>query len=416
MTSVEGGKAPAPDYLRSSVLQVMIGSHMWDGPSKARVCGLTAGFNLDIHDDVLNSQATAMDDLEAVLRGMQSASPRGSMQVALRTSQRRRLQAASEQASMMSMSDDMDSILRHPLFPRLKRAVLACQQVGLDDEEVWCRLRMMCTCSQHHQLPTAVRCMHRRRMQRGSPLKTAFVLLKAVTQTLRCSWCEQAEPSSATGRIQNPAWSRRGSQEHYCQLFEQLRAHVEDFDERLQSDMRVYYRELTDALAHATPRSDTCEASAHCSDADKAALRTRYEDTRETAVLAQLSLYLAQSRRHRQTITDVKRKIIQKQKKSRLPETAVASLKAWWEDNSGHPFPSVRRPFLAAVGAQITSDLLPALHAVGMCSAGGCEEDALSRGWLDARASQQLVHQQAKTVQTKGLLICSKGNDRDQTA
>ena len=45
--------------------------------------------------------------------------------------------------------------------------------------------------------------------------------------------------------------------------------------------------------------------------------------------------------RHRQTIREVKRKIVQKQKKSRLPDDAVAALKAWWDRNSTHPFPSV---------------------------------------------------------------------------
>jgi len=111
---------------------------------------------------------------------------------------------------------------------------------------------------------------------------------------------------------------------------------------KLQADMKAYYRELADAITHATPRADAFEASAHCSDVDRTALRSRYNwqpsNLRPADDRRPDTSYL---RRHRQTITEVKRKIIQKQKKSRLPETAVASLKAWWEENAAHPFPSV---------------------------------------------------------------------------
>ena len=70
--------------------------------------------------------------------------------------------------------------------------------------------------------------------------------------------------------------NQSGSQEHYCQLFEQLRVHVDDFDVKLQADMKAYYRELADAITHATPRADAFEAAAHCSDVDRTALRSRY--------------------------------------------------------------------------------------------------------------------------------------------
>jgi len=102
--------------------------------SKTRVCGLTGAFHLDINDDVLDPAGLRRLKIRQCCEP-EIAPPHASMLEASEDTQRRRLQA-SEQASLMSLSDDMNSILRHPLFLRLKRAVLACQQVGHDEEEV----------------------------------------------------------------------------------------------------------------------------------------------------------------------------------------------------------------------------------------------------------------------------------------
>lgn len=113
--------------------------------------------------------------------------------------------------------------------------------------------------------------------------------------------------------------------------------------------------------------------------------------------------------RHREIIQELKKKILQKRKKSRLSDSAVKILRTWWDKNTAYPYPTVRslcnnastqRCTLNHVRSSVVEHRTFQSMNLEAVFAGGGERGLRKTNWTHYGSSEQLVHKQKETLET----------------